>query len=236
MIYRLFDLNIRINERFEDTKLRLQPFLTHQEEIPDIVIAINDEELENEEKIDPGRDMPYHEMMSIMRHIAEEIPDFDGMFIHSAIVSVDDEGYMLLGKSGAGKSTQAGLWKKYFGEKCEIINGDKPVIRFFEDGIYAYGSPWCGEQGWYVNKKVCLKAACFINKSDTNSITRQATAVTFSKIHSQTVVPKRADRRVKHYELLDELLGGIEFYELYATLSEEAVKKAYGEMSKNGKE
>lgn len=232
MIYRLFDLNFKIDEKFESTRLQLKPFLAQQQARPDIVIAISNEELQNEKNADLEHDLPYHEMVCIMRHIAEKILDFDGIFIHSAVVSVNDEGYMLLGRSGAGKSTQAGLWKKHFGDKCEIINGDKPVIRFFEDGIYAYGSPWCGEQGWYVNKRVRLKSACFINKSDTNKITRQESGISFSKMLSQTLIPKRADRKIKHYELLDRLFRELTFYELDATLSTTAVTTAYEEMSK----
>ena len=42
---------------------------------------------------------------------------------------------MFTAQSGTGKSTHIKLWKKHFGKDVDIVNGDKPIVRVFNDGI-----------------------------------------------------------------------------------------------------
>ena len=71
---------------------------------------------------------------------------------------------MRLAVSGTGKSTHTGLWKKYYGAQVEILNDDKPAIRF-EDGLpYLYGTTWSGKQEreWNQNASAPLRAIFFL--------------------------------------------------------------------------
>ena len=236
MLYNLFDLYIEINPIYETTKQRLSPFLASDEHTSDFTVTHTIEDIEKEKIKDPEHSKEYHEMVCIFRYITSNILDFDGMFIHSAVVSYGDKGYMFLGMSGAGKSTHAQQWVKHFGENAKIINGDKPVIRFLPDGIYAYGSPWCGEQGWYENSKIRLFSACFINQSKDNKIMPLSSKDAFSMLQNQIVLPSEINKKLKHYELLDKLLKEIPFYNLYCDISQEAVKTAYNTMKLNKEE
>ena len=230
MVYEMFDLYIEINEIYDETRLKLQNYLAKEYDRIDFTINISDEEIDIEKKNDPKMSNAYHEMICILRHIAEEVVDFDAMFLHSAIVKKDDFAYAFLGHSGSGKSTHAMEWVKYFGESATIINGDKPVVRFLDDGIYAYGSPWCGVEGFNVNTKAKLKAACFIKKATKNEITALDSKEVFNRILDQTVIPKKAKRRIRHFELVDRLIKEIRFYNLDCDISKEAVATAYNEM------
>lgn len=230
MLYNLFDLYIEINPIYEAAKQKLSPFLSKDKKTPDFIITHTAEEIEKESSKDPEHSKEYHEMICILRHITNHILDFNGMFIHSAVVEYDGNGYMFLGMSGAGKSTHAEQWVKHFDGKAKIINGDKPVIRFLPDGIYAYGSPWCGEQGWYENARVRLFSACFINQSTDNKIMPLSAQNAFSLLLNQIVLPNETDKKLKHYELLDRLLKQIPFYDLYCDISPNAVEIAYNTM------
>lgn len=232
MLYRLFDLYIEIEERFPETKTRIFDYLANCDEKSDFKIKITDEEIEKERNNDSEKSNSYLEMVCILRHIAEKIPDYNGMFIHAAVVEKDGCGYLLTGKSGAGKSTQAAGWVDYFGKHASIINGDKPMLRFMPDGIYAYGSPWCGVEGFSKNTSVRLKSACFIEKSSENKIELMQSQEVFKRLLNQTIIPQKADRRIKHFELLDRLIKEIPFYMLECTISKEAVITAYEKMSK----
>lgn len=227
MIYKLFDIYIDIDEKYESTKEFLKEFKATEENTPDMKIRITDEEIDAEYKKNPEYSFEYHERVCIFRHIAEEITDFSGMFIHSAVVAVDDDGYMFLGKSGAGKTTHVKEWVKFFKNRVVIINEDKPVFRFFNDGIYAYGNPWCGIENGFTNKRVKVKSACFINQATKNQIRKLQDDEVLKRILNQVEIPKTAQRKIKFYELLDGFIKDIKFYELDCDISCEAVMTSY---------
>ena len=231
MLYRLFDLYIEIEERCPQTRIRLSDYISKEKENADMAIKITDSEMAAERLRDDKKDNSYLEMICILRHITEEITDFDGMFLHAAVVEKDGCGYILTGRSGAGKSTLAAGWLKHFGDSAEIINGDKPILRFNDSGIYAYGSPWCGAEGFSVNASVRLEAACFVEKALKNKIMPMERQEVFKRLLNQTVIPKKPERKIKHFELLDRLIKEIPFYTLECDISDEAVITAYRGMA-----
>lgn len=225
MIYRMFDLNIGIEEKYRETLYYLRDYTTDDNAVCDIKIKISDDEINKEMLADNSRDKSYYEMICIFRHITEEIADFNGMFLHCAVVEKENRGYIFTGHSGAGKTTHALLWKKHLGGR--IINGDKPVLRFFDDGIYAYGSPWNGSEGLSENERVKLFAGCFIKQSKNNSVSMLNNAEVFRKLLNQTVIPQNPKRKIKHFDMLDRLIKDISFYELSCDISKEAVFTAF---------
>lgn len=229
MMYRLFDLNIEIKEKYPETKIMLEKYRSEQAANADISIEISDSEINGEKIKDAEHSNSYHEMICIFRHIAEEMLDFDGLFVHSAVIDADKKGYMLTGRSGAGKSTLAQNWTKYI-DNARVINGDKPILRFFPDGIYAYGSPWCGTEGLNINGRVKLCAAGFVVQAKTNSAKDMNTDEVFKKLLNQTVIPQNAQRRLKHFELLDRLIKEIPFCEINCDISKNAAEVSYSYM------
>ena len=62
----------------------------------------------------------------------------DTVVMHASVVVNDGKGYLLLGKSGTGKSTHCNLWKRYVpGSDC--LNDDHPVVRIVGDVPMVYG-------------------------------------------------------------------------------------------------
>ncbi len=231
MIYKLFDLYYSIDFNYSFSQRLLEPYRVCDNVSVCEEIKITKEEIDHETVHDTAHDEAYHEFVCIFRHITSSIIKYDGLFVHSAVINMDNDGYMFSGKSGVGKSTHINEWVKYFGkDRVKIINGDKPIIRFFEDGIYAYGNPWCGIEGWSDNSKVKLKSVCFIEQSNENRIRPLKSPEILNKLINQSVIPTNIEDKLKYFELLDKFLKTLDFYELECDISENAVLTAYNKM------
>ena len=92
------------------------------------------------------------------------------MHAHAAVVSVEGRGIAFLARSGGGKSTRVCLWKRAFGDRLTIINGDKPMLRFVDNALYVFGTPWNGKEGRGMNGSAPLHALCFLEKSEEVSV------------------------------------------------------------------
>ena len=91
---------------------------------------------------------------------------------HAAAVSLEGRGYMFLGKSGTGKSTHAGLWRKYI-PGSGLINDDNPAVRVKPDGTaMVYGTPWSGKTPCYRNVSAPLGGIVLLSQAPYNRITR----------------------------------------------------------------
>ena len=97
---------------------------------------------------------------------------FGGVMLHSSAVAYDGKAYLFSGPSGVGKSTHTKLWQECFGADAQVINDDKPALRYLDGRWYAYGTPWCGKDGIHQNKKLPLGGICFLKRGQENRIRR----------------------------------------------------------------
>lgn len=89
------------------------------------------------------------------------------LLIHASVVRLGDKGFAFLGKSGTGKSTHSRLWLTHI-EGAELVNDDNPILRWEEDGVYLYGSPWSGKTPCYKNIRVKLSAIIRLSQAPEN--------------------------------------------------------------------
>ena len=116
------------------------------------------------------------------------------------------------------------LWKELLGERANIINGDKPVIRFGGKAPVAYGTPWCGKECWNENTCVPLKSLCKIVKSKENRIRELSGDEAVCSLMSQVVMPDDSESAALTLELLDKLMGSVKIYELSCDISLDAAR------------
>ena len=90
---------------------------------------------------------------------------------HGSAITINGHAHIFIGPSGAGKSTHAKMWKKAFPDSTEIINDDRPFLRFGKD-IVVYGSPWMGKHQIGRNIQAELKSICLIKQGKINCINR----------------------------------------------------------------
>lgn len=171
----------------------------------------------------------YIESCAIFDKICTQVIAFDAAVFHAALISLDGNGIAFAAPSGTGKTTHIKLWKKIFAERVEIINGDKPLFTLREERFFASGMPWCGKEGWNINKTVPLRAICFIDRAQTNSICRlRDSGDIMRRLFQQLVMPESGSDLMPEYLCFaDKLIKTVPFYLLKCNTDDDAALTAY---------
>ena len=155
---------------------------------------------------------------------------FDAFLLHAAVIAVDGEAYAFLAPSGTGKSTHICLWLDKFGNRAQVVNGDKPILRFIDGILYACGTPWCGKEGLENNIMRPLKTLCFLEQSPNNSIRRLSLSEVIDRIFYQLLLPDDEDDFDYYMSLLDKMLAMVDCYLLQCNREPEAAELSYETM------
>ncbi len=220
---------------FKNASASLENFLKKykSDTKPEFLIKLTDEDIEKARTygcIDI--DTNQAEINACQQKVLSIIPLYDAFFLHSSLIEVNDIGIAFTALSGTGKTTHTLLWQKLLGDKIQIINGDKPIIRF-KDGIpYGYGTPWCGKERLSINKSVPLKHLCFIERSERNSCEKISAKDSLKIIFSQIFIPKDATAAQKTLELLDRLLKSVDIWIIKCNTDISAAQTTYNAIFK----
>lgn len=135
----------------------------------DIAIAVTQRDIDHEREIGtPGEwSDSYLETLVVLRAIAQKGPALGRILFHGATIEYGGRAYIFTAPSGTGKSTHIRMWRKVFGDKVDIINGDKPLLRIDEGSgeVRAYGTPWAGKENWQRNVSAPLAAICVVSRA-----------------------------------------------------------------------
>ena len=219
-VYKFAGLTVGIENKYPYLEKLCEKYLSEGE--AELTVEVSDDEIA--EARDGGRfDDGYLEGICAYRKLCQMIPAYDAFMLHAATFTIDGYAYGLCADSGTGKSTHVRLLKKLLGARMDIVNGDKPIIRFSEDGTpIAYGTPWCGKEGWGKNRHAPLKGIVFLERSEINRIERITTADAAKRIMHQLIRPSDPEMALKTLELADRMLGRIDLWLLGCNISEEA--------------
>ncbi len=227
---KMADMVIEIHHRYNYVKWLCKDYIVPDGTTPDLSVRVSREDIEAEIKAAQTEvSAGYAEGISLYRAICKQLPmRFQSYLMHCAVIEYEGKGYAFAAKSGTGKSTHIFLWQKRFGDKVHIVNGDKPILRFLEDGrLYAYGTPWCGKEGFNENTSVPLHAICFIERSPINTIHSIKADEAVMRIFHQLLSPEDIQTVDALFPLLDRTLREIPCYVLGCNISEEAAGVAY---------
>ena len=227
---RLADFDILIRARHAYVVNQCKDYLCPTpltEETADLTVEASEEELaEEKSKNPPYMQEGYMESICIYRAICRKLPLKGAMLLHGAVISDGTYGYAFTANSGVGKTTHIKLWQKAFGDGITVINGDKPIVRKLDGKWYAYGTPWCGKEGWNVNTRIPLAGICFLRRGETNTVQHFPVKTAVVDIMPQLLIPDEADALMATLDILDGLLTEIPLFELHCTISEEAARIA----------
>ncbi len=195
----------------------------------DITVNVSDETLKKLEKTHKGLTPDELCYMATGTLFHRKLTNFNGLMLHSSAIVMDGKGYMFSAHSGTGKSTHTALWCKVFGDRVQIINDDKPIIRKIGEEYRVFGTPWSGKTDLNINTSAPLKGIVFLARGEKNTINpidrkKENVATLFVE---QTVKPKTADRTLKMLGVADDILKTVPVYRLYCNISEDAVHTAY---------
>ncbi len=227
---KIAEINVLVHNKYKFSRLFCKDYLT-DEDRTDLEVSCTDEEILEEISIS---ELPisadYAESLCIHRAIAERLAEFDAFLFHSALIECDGSGVAFAAHSGVGKSTHIGLWKKVYGDRVRIINGDKPIVRFIDGEAKAYGTPWLGKEGFGVNDSCPVKAVCFIARGIENTIKKVMPFYVIAELFGQIYIPKLKNNAEKTLELLDRFTSKVDFYSLECNMIDDAAITAYNEI------
>ena len=144
------------------------------------------------------------------------------IMLHCSLIEYNNLGIAFTAPSQTGKSTQAQLWQDYRG--AEQINGDRAILRVFEDGVYAYGSPWAGSSAVYVNRKIKLEAIVALSQAKQNTAVRLGFTEALQYFLMGTSLPAwDEDLLNAGLSAIEKALSGVKLVHLACTPDERAV-------------
>lgn len=197
----------------------------------DIVVEVTQEKIEKiREKV--GFKLSKFSCASaiVLEEIADLLVSRNSFLLHSATFEVDGQGIAFSARSGTGKTTHMLNWQKYLGEKLTVINGDKPIIRFFDDEPetpYAYGTPWNGKERFGNDSRTVLRHICFIERDETNFVTTLDKSEAIIRIMKQVYIPKDPIASAKTLSLVHKLLSSCKLWVIHCNMDIKSAEIAY---------
>lgn len=180
----------------------------------------------------PENGPAYAEWSAAYTEISNEMPRYNRFVFHGAAVEFNGKAYLFTAPSGTGKSTHIALWRSYLGERVDIVNGDKPIIRVEDDAVYACGSPWSGKEQWQRPVQVPLGGVCFLRRGVENTIRRVRPDECINAIMNCIFIPAQDSALAgRALELLDQVLTRVPLYELHCDMSRDAVRTSFEAMT-----
>ena len=226
---KIANIVVAIRNRYDYVLRLCRHYIVEDGTPADLCVEVSTEEIERQVANCGFPTTPaYAEGICVYRHICDQLPTrFQAFLYHGAVIEYEGRGYVFAARSGTGKSTHIGLWQKRFGADVRVINGDKPIMRFEGDTLYAYGTPWCGKEGWETNASVPVCGICFLTRGTENTIERIAPSDAVMRTFEQVLTPTDLQSVDAMFPLLDKMLMEIPCYLLTCNISEEAAEVAY---------
>jgi hypothetical protein len=221
--YLLADFVVDIENQYDFLQRQCAEYEYNGNTPADLKIRVTDEERCREQSLSAADySGGYLESVCAYRKLCMQLPLLDAMLLHGSVISCKGRGIAFLARSGVGKTTHTMLWKRVYGEQVRIINGDKPIIRFFDGVPFAYGTPWAGKERLQSNTRVQLTDICLIERSPNNSVSKVRPADYLGSLMQQVLHPSEPAAAIKSLELLDRLLSACNFWVIKCNVSDEA--------------
>lgn len=228
---RIADLNVRVNNFYPHIQEMCRDYLIDAPEAPDLEICPTEKMIREAQdwyvRVEHTEVSPAEAEFSCAPFTMYRfLPQFDAVWLHAAVVEREGRAYAFTAPSGYGKSTHAKLWLKAFGDQARIINGDNPILRVKDGVFHAYGTPFCGKEGYQVNTGAPLQAICIIHHAEQNSIQR-LDPLSACMILRRTNTRITTDTLEAHLDMYERLVDQVPVYILSCNMDEEAAHVAW---------
>lgn len=215
-------------DSFGRTAKQAEPYLCSKTQ-PDITIESNWQALQEKQ---PQLHAEECEYLCTGASFYRQLLEHRGMMLHASAVVLDGKAYLFSAPCGTGKSTHTDLWRQVFGpDRAQILNDDKPALRFEYGRWYAYGTPWSGKTDQNLNIRAEIAGICFLHQADKNSILPFTGPKVIHSLLEQTVRPAEAALRMELMTLLDLLISMVPLWQMGCNMDPEAAIVSYETMS-----
>jgi len=231
---KLADIPLSIHTFYPETEAFCRKYLT--EETPIIEIVMNKDDLKHMREISEETDRkegrapvfysePYLETLALYERITDALLPCGVLLFHGSVVAVDGNAYMFTARSGVGKTTHTNLWLRNI-PGCHVLNGDKPLLKFTESGVFACGTPWQGKEDMGTNEILPLKGVCLLERSEKNRTVPMDFHEAFSVLLKQSHHPAGSKGLLTSLKLLEQLRT-VPMYRLCCRMDDDAAWTAY---------
>jgi hypothetical protein len=134
---------------------------------------------------------PLDELLAIHR-----LSRGEGVEVHAVgVVDESNRGHLLLGHSGAGKSTSARLWQKRPGVR--VLSDDRIILRFDRGHARMYGTPWHGDAGLALADSADLAGMYILQHGCRNELTLLPAGRAAAELFARSFVPYHCQEGLK---------------------------------------
>ena len=228
-LYRIADLIVEM-ELSGRTETQAQPYLARIDQPADITISFKHEQILR--KVPEMTDFSTAQYIGTGALFAVEVLRFDGFQFHASAVQLDGKAYLFSAPSGTGKSTHTEKWCRLFGG--EIINDDKPVLRWVDGQWMVYGTPWSGKHDLSKPVGIPLGGIAFLQRGEENTIHKMPLNEAVPAMIGQCLRLIHKGCMGKQLELIDKLLKEIPVWCLTCRNDDEAAMVSCGAMKTDG--
>lgn len=228
-LYKFADLVIELNNQYDFLAKQCTEYRYTADGSAELTVSVTQEEIRRERNVSAEINFSagYLESICAYRKLCQKLPGYDAFLLHGSVIDCDGRGIAFLARSGVGKTTHTMLWKQVYEEQMRIINGDKPIIRFFGDVPYAYGTPWAGKENFQCNARVPLTDICFIERSAENQVIPIQPEECLNAVMQQILIPPDPQMAIRTLQLLNRLLSVCRVWIIRCNISQEAAILAH---------
>ena len=213
----------------DDTVAQISVHITQRDIDAEQVKSDQEAALEGKRPIAHGP--AYLETLAVYRKIAKEmLLEHDILLFHGSAIAVDDRAVLFTAKSGTGKSTHTKLWREMLGERCYMVNDDKPLLRVGNTATEVCGTPWNGK---HKLGKICivpLQAICILERGETNEIARLEPKDALPMLLQQSYRADNPKTMLQLLKVIDKMSKNVAFYRLRCNMDPEAAELSYNTM------
>lgn len=225
-IYKIADMNIKIETKSDNILKRLKPYITSDQSY-DFVVKASEDDIKYEHTLatDVSNDML--ENTALFRQICKKVLEkYNGMFLHCASIKYNGKAYLFTAPSGTGKTTHIKLWIEHMGNRVEVINGDKPILRRKDNEIIVYGTPWQGKENYGSNINAPLGGIFLLHRAEKNTVTKATAKESLPFLLSQTLRLNKKENMIKIFEMLEYIVKSTPIYNLNCNMDKQALDTA----------
>ena len=226
--YLFADFVVELQNRYPHLEEQCKYFLYQGDRETDFVISVTDEELDREAQVSQYPDSRgYLESVCAYRKLCMQIPRRDSILLHAAVIEAEGRGIAFFARSGVGKTTHTRHWIKTYFPQVNIVNGDKPIVRFFDGVPYAYGTPWAGKEGIYRLVRAPLRDLCLIERAPVNEVTPLSKEEALQLLMLQIFLPSEPESAIATLDMVEKLLESCNLWRIRCTPDREAAVVAH---------
>lgn len=184
-----------------------------------------------EDQTDTNGERAFHEFGSLFSYA---VLNYHACVLHGVVMEYEGKGILITAPAGTGKTTHTRMWRDH--KNALILNGDRCLCRKLDDVWYAYGMPWSGSSGEYINRRVPISCIVNLKRGDTNYVTPMSVYSSSIYLMQRIFAPVwPGELQNKGFTLCEELASELPVLELYCRPDLDSVEVLNRAIKKYGK-